>query len=133
MRVFLDTNVLVSAFTTRGLCEDLFREVLASHDLVVSTIVLNELERVLKEKFKMPRAVVSGILTFLRQDAILSKVGLLPKVKINDQDDLLILSCAVAGKADVFVTGDKELLDLEKVSDLEIVSPRGFWEKLKRT
>jgi putative PIN family toxin of toxin-antitoxin system len=131
MRVFLDTNVLVSAFTTRGLSEDLFREVLASHDLIVSTVVLNELDRVLREKFKMPRALVWEILAFLRHDAVLSKVGALPEVKIHDRDDLPILSSALEGKADVFVTGDKELLDLQKVSRIEILSPRGFWEKLK--
>ena len=131
MRVFLDTNVLVSAFTTRGLCEDLFREVLASHDLIVSTVVLNELDRVLRETFKMPRALVWEILAFLRHDAVLSKVGAQPEVKIHDRDDLPILSSALEGKADVFVTGDKELLDLQKVSRIEILSPRGFWEKLK--
>lgn len=131
MRVFLDTNVLISAFTTRGLCEDLFREVLASHDLIVSNVVLNELERILKEKFRMPRALTSEISTFLRQETVLSEAGILPRVKIKDRDDLPILSSALEGKADVFVTGDKELLDLQQVSHLEILSPRAFWERLK--
>jgi predicted nucleic acid-binding protein len=35
------------------------------------------------------------------------------------------------GEAELFVTGDKELLDLEKVGSMEIVSPRKFWEKLR--
>jgi hypothetical protein len=34
VKVFLDTNVLVSAFAARGLCADLLRDVLARHDLV---------------------------------------------------------------------------------------------------
>ncbi len=40
MRVFLDTNVLVSAVATRGLCADVLREVLLSHQLLVSADLL---------------------------------------------------------------------------------------------
>ena len=35
------------------------------------------------------------------------------------------------GNAEIFITGDKELLNLHKVKNMEIVSPRMFWEKLK--
>ena len=133
MRVFLDTNVLVSAFTTRGLCEDVLREVLASHDLIVSVLLFNELERTLRGKFKIPKTLISEILIFLGEDTILSKVGDYPDVEIRDQDDLALLSCALEGRADIFVTGDKELIELRRVSDLEILSPRAFWEKLKET
>ena len=44
MRVFVDTNVLVAAVATRGLCADVLRAVLASHELVVSQQVLAEVE-----------------------------------------------------------------------------------------
>lgn len=133
MRVFLDTNVLVSAFTARGLCEDVLREILASHELVVSDPLRDEFERALTGKFKVPKTLVSEILVFLREDTILAEVGELPAVAIKDQDDLTMLSCAVEGSANVFVTGDKELVNLGEVSKLEILSPRAFWEKLKKT
>lgn len=125
-------NVLVSAFTTRGLCEDVLREVLTSHELIVSAPLLNELERALKGKFKLPKTLISEILMFLKEDTILSKVGELPDVDIKDQDDLAMLSCALERKADVFVTGDKKLKELRRVSKLEILSPRAFWEKLQQ-
>lgn len=133
MRVFLDTNVLVSALTARGLCEDVLREILASHELVVSDPLLDEFERALTGKFKVPKTLVSEILVFLREDTILAEVGELPAVAIKDQDDLTMLSCALEGSANVFVTGDKELVNLGEVSKLEILSPRAFWEKLKKT
>jgi predicted nucleic acid-binding protein len=50
VRVVLDTNVLIAAFATRGLCEDVLRTVLAEHELIVSKFILAELERVLVEK-----------------------------------------------------------------------------------
>ena len=50
MRVFLDTNVLVSAVATRGLCADVFREILSSHQLVVSAPLISELNKILHSK-----------------------------------------------------------------------------------
>ena len=44
---------------------------------------------------------------------------------------MIILASALSGNADLLVTGDRELLELDKVKNLEIVSPRAFWEKLK--
>ena len=54
MRVFLDTNVLVSAFATRGLCADVLRVVLAEHTFITSEIVLREVSRVLRTRIGMP-------------------------------------------------------------------------------
>ncbi len=132
MRVFLDTNVLVSAFATRGLCADVLREVLAIHELVVSRPLLSELDQVLKKKLKMPTRLVSEVVEFLKQERPLYDAGTLPRVKIKDRSDLRILSSALEGDADVFVTGDKELAALRRVRGLQILSPRAFWELLKR-
>jgi len=44
---------------------------------------------------------------------------------------LTILSCALDGEANLFVTGDNELLGLRRIGKMEIISPRAFWEKLK--
>ena len=131
MKVFLDTNVLVSATATRGLCADVFREVLTSHQLVISALLLTELERVLREKFGVPDDVITELIKVLQQDAHVSTPISLPDIKILDKNDVLILSSAVNGKADLFVTGDKELLELGTVQNLEIVSPRMFWERVK--
>ena len=131
MRVFLDTNVLASAFGTRGLCADVIREVLSAHDLLVSDDLFQELEQVLLQKFLLPPSLVKDILALLRQDSIHCKANLPLALSIKDADDVPILSCAVAGRADMFVTGDKELLKLAKVEDVLILSPRAFWEHLK--
>ena len=131
MKVFLDTNVLASAVATRGLCADVLREVLTSHELIISDALFKELERVLQQKFKLPSSLISEFLNLLKQDTILVKPVDVPKINIKDKNDLIILASAINGNADLFVTGDKELLELAKVENLEIVSPRAFWEKLK--
>ena len=131
MRVFLDTNVLASAAATRGLCADVVREVLAAHELLTSAQVLSELRRVLRTKFGVDRDLIDDFIWLMRQDTVLARPGQLPRVKIQDQDDLPILSAAVSAEADVFVTGDKEILDIGRIEKLAILSPRQFWEKLK--
>ena len=131
MRVFLDTNVLVSAVATRGLCADVFREVLTSHELIVSDALLKEVKKVLQQKFTVPPSLISEFLNLLKQDTIFIKPSGSPEVTIKDKSDLIIIASALTGSADLLVTGDKELLNLGNVENLEIVSPRVFWEKVK--
>jgi predicted nucleic acid-binding protein len=75
--------------------------------------------------------LIDEFISLLKQDTILAKPGRLPAVEIRDQDDLPILAAAISGQADVFVTGDKELLDLGQIKSLAMLSPRQFWDKLK--
>ena len=129
MRVFLDTNVLVAAFATRGMCADVVRTVLAEHEWVVSETVLGELRRVLGDKIGLPEKGVLSIIDFVRQQAKLAdqKEGS-PGVSLRDPDDVPVLNEALGGSADVLVTGDKDLLELERVQEMRILTPRGFWE-----
>jgi putative PIN family toxin of toxin-antitoxin system len=131
MKVFLDTNVLVSAVATRGLCADVLREAFVSHQLVVSTPLFSELENVLRKKLGIPNEFISEFIETLRQDAYDSSPSGLPDVDIQDKDDLIILSSALNGDVDIFITGDKELLELHRIDNMDIISPKMFWERLK--
>jgi putative PIN family toxin of toxin-antitoxin system len=129
VRIFLDTNVLASALTTRGLCAELFEVVLQSHDLLISEAVFRELQRILPEKLGQTEAITNGFIALLRAEGqVITAEHSLPK--LPDPDDEAILAAALAGKANAFVTGDKALLNLESVEGLPIITPRGLWESL---
>ena len=129
MRIFLDTNVLASALTTRGLCAELFEVVLQSHDLLISEAVFRELQRILPEKPGQTEAITNGFIALLRTEGqVITAEHPLPN--LPDSDDGAILAAALAGNANVFVTGDKALLNLESVDGLPIITPRGLWESL---
>jgi len=125
VRVFLDTNVLVSAFVSRGLCTDLLKVVLGEHELVVSNLIVEELERVLRDKLRAPESV------FERALGILDHVEVVPSGPEFDENDDTILAAAVESEADIFVTGDQELLAAAKRSPITAVSPRRFMELLR--
>ena len=133
MRVFLDTNVLASALATRGLCADILREVIYSHELIVSGPLLAELHRILVRKFRVPEPLVDEMITFLQQDSIHAPAGDILHIRIKDKDDVVILSSAIHGKTEVFVTGDKEVLSLGHAGRMHILSPRAFWEKARKS
>ena len=130
MRVFLDTNVLVSAFATRGLSADLFRLILAEHQLLVGEVVLGELRRVLDRKIGLPHATIREIDEFLREYEVIPKPRKPATTPLKDRADRWVLASAMSGDADVFVTGDRELLELED-PPLRIVDPRGFWNLIR--
>jgi putative PIN family toxin of toxin-antitoxin system len=131
MKIFLDTNVLASAAATRGLCADVLRLVFASHQLFISEQVLKELRTVLKLKFGVSQDLIDDFIWLLQQDTVLTEPAHVPGIELQDKDDLSILAAAIAAGAEVLVTGDKELLHLGHIEELEILSPRQFWEKLK--
>jgi len=131
MRVFLDTNVIVSAMATRGLCADVLRDVLGRHQLVISEILLEEINRVLQGKICIPPDIVAEVIALLRDGAVMAIPVPSAELPIPNSVDRALLSAAINGKADLFVTGDAELLALSETGPINIVSPRMFWEKAK--
>ena len=132
MRVVLDTNVLVAAFATRGLCADVTRVVLAEHRLITGEVVIAELRAVLIRRIKLPQATVEDIVALLRDQEVVPKPTESSAVPIRDPDDRWILASATAGRADVLVTADRDLLDVASKGPLPIRAPRGFWDLLSK-
>jgi uncharacterized protein len=130
VRVFLDTNVLVAAFATRGLCADVMRVVLAEHQLITGEVVLSELRKALGRRIKLPAATIDDIVALLREQEVVPKPRKPSDLPIRDPDDRWILAVALAGRADVLVTGDRDLLDIAKKAPLPVRSPREFWDLL---
>jgi putative PIN family toxin of toxin-antitoxin system len=134
VRIFLDTNVLVSGLTTRGLCNELLEVIFIEHELLIAEVVLEELRRVLSQKFSVPAPVIKGFEEVLKHQGVIVSPGNSPAGRwvayLDDPDDVPVLACAIGGKAEAFVTGDQALLSLESVDGMPIVSPRAMWLQL---
>ena len=131
MKVALDTNVLVSAVATRGLCADVLQVILAEHELVLGETVLRELRRVLRQKIRMSAAMTDEVEAFLRRHAVIVAEAPPLRLRLRDRTDLPVLAEAVAGDAEVLVTGDRDLHETPAGMPLPILTPREFWERLR--
>lgn len=129
MRVFLDTNVLVSAYAARGICADLVRFILAEHELLTGEVNLAELRRVLGGRFGASPGRVDAIESELRAETIVPRPTEPGPVPVRDPDDGWVLASALSGEADLLVTGDRDLLDVQV--PIPIVDPRGCWDRLR--
>ena len=127
----MDTNVLVSAFATRGLSADLFEMVLVEHQLITGRCVLEELEKALRTKIKLPASRCAEIIEFLSAEAA-RIVEDAPEADCRaDQGDRAVLGEALGGEAQAFVTGDAALVAIGEISGMPILTPRRFWESLR--
>ena len=128
MKVVLDTNVLVAAFATEGMCHSLLEFCVDRHQVVVSSFVLKELSEGLLKKLKMPSPIVEGILDYLNDMCITVDPKPLERPICRDHKDDAILALASVSVADYLITGDDDLLVLKKLNTTLIVTPREFWE-----
>lgn len=134
MRVALDTNVLVSAYLTRGLSADVYRLVLAGFTLVVPEAVFGEFERVMAERFQVPSALLQTYLNELAlHERIVTPTSDVEKYAfIRDPDDRAIVASAVKAGASYLVTGDRDVLDVaDQIQELRACTPRQFWEAIR--
>ena len=132
MRVFLDTNVLISAVISRGLCRDLLKTAVEEHDVVVSQLVVDEFERVLREKFGATQPALDKALMLLDDMEINENPVAKFEADALETNDALIFAAALKARADVLVTGDHEMLARGLALPIDVVSPRGFMEGASR-
>jgi len=125
MKVFLDTNVWLSATVFAGLCEAILTESAQRNWLVTTRLVQSEAHAVLRRKFPhVPQAQALF-------DAVWSEAACAPDVDepAGDNDARLVRAARDAGAA-VFVTGDRRVLGWGAQGEMQILSPRGAWVRL---
>ncbi|WP_297212678.1 MULTISPECIES: putative toxin-antitoxin system toxin component, PIN family [Thermodesulfovibrio] len=127
MKVVFDTNVYISAFVINGsLAEKAILKILReNYSLFISKEIIDEILSVFAKKFSYDREYLSRTALFLSEIAEVVQ----PTEKIDilkDKGDNKIIECAVAARADVIVSGDKELLSLGEHKDIKIITLREF-------
>ena len=127
MRVVVDTNVLISAqISTQGASRRLLNRLIADHDVILSDVILGEVAETLLTKFSYDSALVSNVIVELMKVVEIVEPVTFEEQICRDPDDDAILGTAVAGNADCIVTGDSDLLVLDRFRDVDIISPSEF-------
>ncbi len=131
MRVVLDSNIYIAAFSSRGLCSSLFELCLDSTTILISEHIISEVSKNLLKKIKLPAGKTNDIIIYLREQCIVKDYKKLNEKICRDADDDNILALATDNQADYIITGDKDLLVLEKFDLIPIIGPRKFWSIIK--
>ena len=110
MKVVFDTNVLASALVFPGGHGDAaLRRIVEEQDqLLISGAILDELLGVLSGKFARDSEEIAHVAVFLSDLALTVKPRRRLRV-VEDEPDNRILECAIAGRAEAIVTGDRAL------------------------
>ena len=128
MKAVFDTNVLVAAFVSEGVCSKLLiRARKRQFHLFVSPFILQEFERVLVRKLAVPKGEARDAVRLVSEAALV--ILLPPELEVpicRDSNDDNILACSLAAETDYLVTGDADLLDLRSFRNTLIISPRNF-------
>jgi putative PIN family toxin of toxin-antitoxin system len=126
MRVLLDTNVLIAAIITPGVCSEIPEHCLRRHWLVTSEFVLNEFRKHLVRRFRYSPLEAEEAIELLRSKMEIVTPVALQSAVCRDPDDDVVLGTAAAGGVACIVTGDKDLLVLKRFGAVDTVSPSEF-------
>jgi putative PIN family toxin of toxin-antitoxin system len=127
VKVVFDTNIFISAFIIPGSQGE--RALLMARQrrfiLCTSVAILTETAQKLRAKFDQDGQDIRKVLRLISRIADVLKPGVRLKV-LKDAPDNRILECAVEGRADLIVTGDRHLLKLRKFDGIVIVRLADF-------
>ena len=130
MRIVIDTNVVVSAVFFGGRPRELLEELFSNHiEAFASPEILIEYKETFDELCsRYPDRPVRIPIT---QIAAACKI-VIPDKQFHicrDPDDDKFIDCAEAGKCIFIVSGDKDLLSLTKVENIEIITVSEFFKR----
>lgn len=132
MRAFLDTNVVLAAYLTDGVCRRLLSEAIAGRfEAVVSIQVVSEMERHLKRDFHVPAEDARRAVDHIGRVCRVVPVPENPPKVCRDPDDDGILAAAHTAGVVWLVTGDKDLLVLNPHAGVSILRPADFLRRLE--
>jgi len=138
MRIVFDANVLVSALISRKGAPARLLEYWQEErfEVVISPAILRELQRVLhyprlQQRYHLPEEGIQRLLRLLRRQAVLVEPSEELTVIHHDPTDNRYLVCAIAGEADIIVSGDHHLVELGEYQGIQILTPAGFLSLLR--
>jgi putative PIN family toxin of toxin-antitoxin system len=127
LRVVFYTNIYISAFAVPGgNAEKAYVGAInGDFELFSSVAILTELARKLEGKFGWEKQRIVQLITSIADAAVVLKTT--PSLKVlSDDPDNRILECASEAEADLLVTGDSHLLELEHYRNFKIVKLSAF-------
>ncbi|KXK32682.1 MAG: hypothetical protein UZ01_00471 [Candidatus Brocadia sinica] len=127
MKLVFDSNIFISVFVIPGSKAEkaILRIIEGDDTLLISREIIKEVLEVLSTKFHRDREAISHVAVYLSD--IAQVINPTKRIRVfKDDPDNRILECALFGKADTIVTGDKEMLILREYKGIKIISLKEY-------
>jgi putative PIN family toxin of toxin-antitoxin system len=99
--------------------------------LIISRYIIDEIERVLSQKFQVPKSKIRSLVEKIENSGeLVPTPGFLNPVERDPKDDNIV-ETAINGNAHFLITGDKDLLSMEKYEELKIINSSSFFKQRK--
>ena len=87
----------------------------------------------IRNRYDYTATEVDVFIVYLQE--ISTVIEQLPEISVIERDpkDDMIIACAVAASADYIISRDKDLLDLGRYQDIQIVTPEDFMPTLRKS
>jgi len=132
-KVVIDTNVFVSGLTFLGKPSEILELFIKGEiEVYISPFILKELERILREKFEWNKKQLQRVLNKIKKKAVIIQPETKTLTIKAKKEDNQILECAVDGKVQYIISGDKHhILPLKNFRGIKILSPAKFLRLFK--
>lgn len=130
MRVFIDSNIIISAILfPKGKTSYVFCHLMARHTIIISSYTKDECIEVFKKKFPDKTNLISTFFENINYEEFKtpSSIDYTKYPKIRDIKDLPVLASAILADADILMTGDKDFEEI-KIARPLIFTPAKYYE-----
>lgn len=129
MKIVVDTNVLISGVFFGGFPRKILSSIVNNRITACATAeIINEYEEIVQEMIErkqghINRAILTPLISVMEIIEPVSRIEL-----CRDPDDNKFLECAKDSRALYIVSGDRDLLVIEKYENIQIVTAKEFCE-----
>jgi putative PIN family toxin of toxin-antitoxin system len=135
-KIVLDTNVLISSIISEGIPANIIKELVLENKVIlcISDSVLHEYSNVLKrDKFLKYKNFKT------EADLLIEKIQYIaqrfePNISLNlltDKSDNKFLELSIFANTDFLITGNTNDFTEKKYQDVNVVTPREYWDEHK--
>jgi putative PIN family toxin of toxin-antitoxin system len=121
-----DSGVWISAFQFGGTPLTALRTAYRQHRIATGDKILQEIRRILRQKFGWSPDRIEGALNDYLDDVLYVQIPGVVKGVCRDPNDDMVFECAVMTGAEVVVSGDKDLLAVGTYEGIRVLTPREF-------
>jgi putative PIN family toxin of toxin-antitoxin system len=134
MKIVVDSNIFVSSFFWGGNPRNIFERIINDFDeLFITEEILIEIESVMnRSKFQANSSKIKDYIKIIKKYSKIIVSNNISKEISRDEDDNKILQCGIDGNVDFIVTGDNDLLVLNKYKNIKIVKPREYLDIVEK-